>query len=73
VDLELWERQKQGMTEDFIRCYSEESGPLCALAEFSKLLKNYGLSLQKLHLLASEMLTAPFICGHWMLWKEKSE
>jgi hypothetical protein len=47
---ELWERHKQGMSEDLIKRYSEETGPLYALEEINEMLKTYGLSLRKLHL-----------------------
>jgi hypothetical protein len=42
-----------------------------ALCSHENRQKNYGLNLQKLHLVASEMLIAPLIFNHLMCWKEK--
>jgi hypothetical protein len=53
---ELWEKHKQSLSEDLIRKYSEETGPLYALAEINLLLQAYGLSLEKLKLPSVGML-----------------
>lgn len=55
---ELWERYKQDMSENFIGCYSEETVRLYVPAEINEMVKNYCLSLHKLHLPAAEMLNS---------------
>ncbi|GBL80201.1 hypothetical protein AVEN_29175-1 [Araneus ventricosus] len=47
---DLWTQHKQSLSEDFVHRYSEETGPLYALAELNELLKSYGLNLQKVNL-----------------------
>ncbi|GBM18943.1 hypothetical protein AVEN_1570-1 [Araneus ventricosus] len=44
---ELWFRYKDAVSEDFVRQYSEDSGPQYALAEIEEFLKNYNLNLKK--------------------------
>ncbi|GBO17046.1 hypothetical protein AVEN_150339-1 [Araneus ventricosus] len=48
---ELWFRYKDALSEDFVRQYSEDSGPQYALAESEEFLKHYNLNLKKLKLL----------------------
>ncbi|GBN28218.1 hypothetical protein AVEN_191803-1 [Araneus ventricosus] len=47
---ELWFRYKDALNEDFVRQYSEDSGPQYALAEIEEFLKHYNLNLKKLKL-----------------------
>ncbi|GBN58984.1 hypothetical protein AVEN_34262-1 [Araneus ventricosus] len=47
---ELWFRYKDALSEDFVRQYSEDSGPQYALAEIEDYLKYYNLNLKKLKL-----------------------
>ncbi|GBL66261.1 hypothetical protein AVEN_260218-1 [Araneus ventricosus] len=47
---DLWTQYKQSLSEDFVHRYSEETGPLYALAELNELLKSYGLNLRKVNL-----------------------
>lgn len=47
---DLWVEHKEALSEDFINKYSEETGPLYALAALNELLKSYGLNLQKVKL-----------------------
>jgi hypothetical protein len=70
---ELWERYKQGMSEDFIGCYSEETVCLYAPAEINEMVKNYCLSLHKLHLPAPEMLTAPLHSQSFNILEEQAK
>ncbi|GBN05993.1 hypothetical protein AVEN_255995-1 [Araneus ventricosus] len=46
----LWFRYKDVISEDFVRQYSEDSGPKYALAEIEDFLKYYNLNLEKLKL-----------------------
>ncbi|GBM32468.1 hypothetical protein AVEN_136044-1 [Araneus ventricosus] len=48
---ELWFRYTDAHSEDFVRQYSEDSGPQYALAEIEEFLKYYNLNLKKLKLL----------------------
>ncbi|GBO32576.1 hypothetical protein AVEN_124948-1 [Araneus ventricosus] len=47
---ELRFRYKDALSEDFVRQYSENSGPQYALAEIEEFLKYYNLNLKKLKL-----------------------
>ncbi|GBL74353.1 hypothetical protein AVEN_235329-1 [Araneus ventricosus] len=47
---ELWFQYKDALSEDFVRQYSEDSGPQYALAEIEEFLKHYNLNLKKLKL-----------------------
>ncbi|GBN05711.1 hypothetical protein AVEN_207659-1 [Araneus ventricosus] len=47
---ELWFRYKDALRKDFVRQYSEESGPQYALAKIEEFLKHYNLNLKKLKL-----------------------
>jgi hypothetical protein len=57
---ELWEINKQGISEDFVRRCFAETDPFCSLPGMNETLTNYGLrSLRKVHLPADGMFTAP--------------
>ncbi|GBM80916.1 hypothetical protein AVEN_243211-1 [Araneus ventricosus] len=47
---ELRFRYKDALSEDFVRQYSEDSGPQYALAEIEEFLEHYNLNLKKLKL-----------------------
>ncbi|GBN61689.1 hypothetical protein AVEN_217225-1 [Araneus ventricosus] len=47
---ELWFRYKDALNEDFVRQYSEDSGPQYALAVIEEFLKHYNLNFKKLKL-----------------------
>ncbi|GBN54454.1 hypothetical protein AVEN_247524-1 [Araneus ventricosus] len=47
---ELWFRYKDALGEDFVRQYSEDSGPQYAFAEIEEFLKYFNLNRKKLEL-----------------------
>ncbi|GBO22920.1 hypothetical protein AVEN_119393-1 [Araneus ventricosus] len=55
---ELWFRYNDAHSEDFVRQYSEDSGPQYALAEIKEFLKHYNLNLKKLKLSTVHLLDA---------------
>ncbi|GBN10027.1 hypothetical protein AVEN_33533-1 [Araneus ventricosus] len=55
---ELWFRYSDSLCEDFVRQYSEDSGPQYALAEIEDFLKYYNLNLKKLKLPAIHLPNA---------------